>query len=100
MPPPSYMRQGLTPVDSGAGLISRRNKFDNHRYENRLTNIDPHFRFDGDIMNPHGRRHSHGSKLQSNGAGLSSSAQSHGQGSAAMGGIIQQDAVNQARVAD
>lgn len=63
MPPPSYLRQQQLAQynsESIAGLNSRRNKFSNHRYENRLTDISPHFKFDGDIMNPHGRRLSHG----------------------------------------
>lgn len=88
MPPPGYMKQGMVGTDPVAGLISRRNKFDNHRYENRLTKIAPHFRFEGDIMNPHGRRHSYGSGMHKGGAGLQSAAQSYGQGSPAMGGLI------------
>lgn len=88
MPPPSYLKQGLIPEGPTAGLNSRRNKFSNHRYENRLTNVDPHFRFDGDIMNPHGRRHSYGQQIQSSGAGVSSTALSYGHGSSAMGGLI------------
>lgn len=78
MPPPSYLKQGLPPQDPVAGLNSRRNKFSNHRYENRLTDIAPHFKFDGDIMNPHGRRHSYGQQLQTGGAGVSSQALSYG----------------------
>lgn len=60
MPPPSYMRQqyALSQMEPIAGLNSRRTKFTNHRYENRRTNIEPEFNFDGDVMNYQGRRYS------------------------------------------
>ena len=45
-------------MDPMAGLNSRRNKYSNHRYENRRTNVEPDFNLEGDIMNVHGRRYS------------------------------------------